>query len=139
VFRKVGIPQADRTRNGEAGACGRADWKRSENHRRRTIGGKAEDFALEVYAMNCAQRTGRRSFCDRTDTEDTESTFSKRLPPDLPDLCDCSFERSNATAMILLMDQSWIRLPVIHLLALASHSLIPILIDTLLMSPLIPR
>jgi hypothetical protein len=59
--------------------------------------GNPEDFGLEVYAMNCVQRTGRRSFCDSTDAEDTESTFSKRLPPDLPDLCGFSFEKSTPT------------------------------------------
>jgi hypothetical protein len=41
--------------------------------------GKSEDFGLETDAMNCVQRTGRKSFCDMSDAEDTESTFSKRL------------------------------------------------------------
>jgi hypothetical protein len=36
-------------------------------------------------------------FCDRTDAEDTESTLSKRLPPDFPDLCGFSFEESTPT------------------------------------------
>jgi hypothetical protein len=57
VFEKAGIPQKDHTRNGVDGPYGTADWKRSENRRRRTIRGEARSL-------------GSRKICNEPPPED---------------------------------------------------------------------